>query len=652
MSTRIRLILTFSICLSLAYGSIAIIIFSSNRKTAGDRFNALALSQLERVEERIQTFLEPGELSAKYLAELDLVRASRGRLTSYLDTAEQTTLWYANHSPYEQRIYDEFIRVYNSNANFDLVFMANDDGQYAQAPEGRYKNPGYDPRLRPWYLEAIQSENEITVSSPYFASSGDKLIMSIVVKTYDLEGTPLGFLGIDYNLEKLMNDLSTRRIMNTGYFGTVDRNGRVLTNGLYPELVTAHPEDRPPMFDRIVDGPDGVFIGPGVGGFRRHIVSHSISDIGWKLLVIFDEREVLASSYGLLRTILTTSGIVFLLALVIMSVLSRSIVHPLEELIEASGLISSGEYETQESVRESLMKKLKVTGSGESRKLANALRSMLTTMEDRIDAAQAANAAKGEFLSKMSHEMRTPLNAIIGLSELELGSEELPENSHNNVEKIYVSGMTLLGIINDILDISKIDSGNFTLVPAEYELPSLISDTAIQNMVRIGSRPIEFKLHIEETLPFRLIGDELRVKQIFNNLLSNAFKYTQEGSVDWYISGETDGDSVWLSCRIQDTGIGIRKKDIAKLFTEYNQVSVKSSNRVDGTGLGLSITKNLVERMDGAINVESEYGKGSAFSFRIRQKYVNDQVIGSDVLKNLSEFHYTADRRSRKRDLV
>jgi signal transduction histidine kinase/CheY-like chemotaxis protein len=266
--------------------------------------------------------------------------------------------------------------------------------------------------------------------------------------------------------------------------------------------------------------------------------------------------------------------------------------------------------------------------------------------------AESASETKSQFLATMSHEMRTPLNAIIGLSELELGSGELAQNAHDNLEKIYVSGMTLLGIINDILDISKIESGKFTLVPAEYNIPSVINDTVTLNVVRIGSRPIEFRLHIEKTMPDRLIGDELRIKQIFNNLLSNAFKYTREGTVDWYVSAEVWGNDVWLYSRVEDTGIGIREEDLSRLFGDYNQLDTKSNRRIEGTGLGLSITKMLVELMGGEISVESQYGKGSVFSVRIRQGYVNELVIGEEVAKNLSEFHFTASRRDANEKLV
>ncbi|MFP3042208.1 ATP-binding protein [Treponema primitia] len=270
------------------------------------------------------------------------------------------------------------------------------------------------------------------------------------------------------------------------------------------------------------------------------------------------------------------------------------------------------------------------------------------------ETAESANAAKSSFLANMSHEMRTPLNAVIGLSELELGreDEEINPETRENIEKVYSSGMTLLGIINDILDISKIESGRFELIPAEYDIPSLINDTITLNIVRIGSKPIVFTLDIEDDLPARLIGDELRVKQILNNLLSNAFKYTREGSVRLGISGNKEGNAVRLRIRISDTGIGIKPEDRELLFHDYQQVDTGANRKIEGTGLGLSITKRMVEMMGGKISAESEYGKGSVFSFDILQGFVNDTTIGPAMAENLRQFKYSMGRRDRNRNIV
>jgi signal transduction histidine kinase/CheY-like chemotaxis protein/HPt (histidine-containing phosphotransfer) domain-containing protein len=275
-----------------------------------------------------------------------------------------------------------------------------------------------------------------------------------------------------------------------------------------------------------------------------------------------------------------------------------------------------------------------------------------THLEELHELAMSASEAKSSFLANTSHEMRTPLNAVIGLSELTLSGDELKGEARENIEKVYRSGVTLLGIVNDILDLSKIESGKFELIPIEYDIPSIINDTVTLNIIRIGSKPIQFHLHVEGSLPSKLFGDELRVKQIFNNLLSNAFKYTKEGAVDWTITCERDGDSVWLVSSVKDSGIGIRPEDVSKLFSDYNQVDTKSNRSIEGTGLGLSITKKMVEMMDGEITVTSVYGEGSCFTVRLRQKYVSDVVIGDSVAQSLAAFKYFDIRRTRNDKLV
>jgi anti-sigma regulatory factor (Ser/Thr protein kinase) len=212
--------------------------------------------------------------------------------------------------------------------------------------------------------------------------------------------------------------------------------------------------------------------------------------------------------------------------------------------------------------------------------------------------------------------------------------------------------MTLLGIVNDILDISKVESGKFMLHPAEYDTPSLINDIISLNVVRIGEKPIEFKLTVDEGLPRYLFGDDLRVKQVFNNLLSNAFKYTDSGTVEWTVSFERDGSDVWLVSDVTDTGIGIKPEDIPLLFQDYMQVDTQTNRQAEGTGLGLSITKRLALMMDGDISVESEYGKGSTFSVRLRQQFTSNEPIGKGIAGNLMGDRFTSEKRPRSASLM
>jgi len=259
--------------------------------------------------------------------------------------------------------------------------------------------------------------------------------------------------------------------------------------------------------------------------------------------------------------------------------------------------------------------------------------------------AEEANKAKSVFLANMSHEIRTPLNAVIGLSDLVLAADDLSDESRYRLEQINNAGATLLGTVNDILDISKIEAGKFELVETTYDIPSMINDAVSQSILQRGEKPIEFKMDICENLPTHLYGDELRIKQILNNLLSNAFKYTMSGIVEMKISSECEGDSVRLSFTITDTGIGIKQEDMVYLFSDYAQMDKEANRKIVGTGLGLSIASRLAELMGGEISAESEYGKGSKFIVNLMQKRVTDDIIGPDVINSLKCLSYSEHKR-------
>ena len=284
--------------------------------------------------------------------------------------------------------------------------------------------------------------------------------------------------------------------------------------------------------------------------------------------------------------------------------------------------------------------------------LAAALIGILIRLEKRREKSDQENKQKSLFLANMSHEIRTPLNAVIGLSELTLDSGRLGADVAGMLEKIRTAGMVILSIVNDILDISKLESGKFELHRAPYDTPSLINDVVVFNSVRIGERPIVLKLDVSENLPISLLGDDLRVRQIFNNLLSNAIKYTDSGTVEWRVAFERDGDAGWFVSSVRDTGIGIRPENLSNLFSEYNQINAKANRTVEGTGLGLSITKRFIDLIGGSITVESEYGKGTTFHVRLRQEITLATPIGRDVAGSLMDMRYALAKRnqSKKRE--
>ena len=265
---------------------------------------------------------------------------------------------------------------------------------------------------------------------------------------------------------------------------------------------------------------------------------------------------------------------------------------------------------------------------------------LLDTERQRIE-AEAANKAKSSFLSTMSHEIRTPMNAILGITEIQLFNESLDPHVKEAFNKIYSSGDLLLSLINDILDLSKIEAGKLELVLAKYEIASLISDTVQLNIMRAGNKPIDFKLFVDENLPAFMMGDALRIKQVLNNLLSNAFKYTLQGEVNLSVTFEPiDGndEDVTFIFTVGDTGQGMTEDQVKKLFDEYAQFNIETNRATEGTGLGMSITQNLISLMDGEISVKSEPDKGSEFTVRLPQGKVGTEILGLEVTENLQHF--------------
>ncbi len=261
----------------------------------------------------------------------------------------------------------------------------------------------------------------------------------------------------------------------------------------------------------------------------------------------------------------------------------------------------------------------------------------------------AANHAKSTFLANMSHEIRTPINGIIGMDTMLLreceGNDTLREYGRN----IQSASQSLLAIVNDILDISKIESGKLEIIPVEYDLFSIINDCYNMTASRAAEKGLEFSISINPNLPCGLCGDEVRVRQVINNLLSNAVKYTHEGSVELHVDYEEKRDaSLLLVITVRDTGIGIRQEDVGRLFESFTRVDEKKNRNVEGTGLGLNLTKNLVEMMGGEITVNSVYGQGSIFQAKIQQIIKNHKPIG-DFAKR---YHEEMEKESRETETV
>lgn len=253
---------------------------------------------------------------------------------------------------------------------------------------------------------------------------------------------------------------------------------------------------------------------------------------------------------------------------------------------------------------------------------------MLKLVEMKKEEAEHMANVKSAFLANMSHEIRTPINAVLGMNELilrEANQKDVLDYAYN----IELAGKALLSIVNDILDISKIESGKTELVSGEYNVAASIYNFIEMSRARAEKKGILLKVDIAENLPSKMYGDEMRLKQIYTNILNNAIKYTEKGEITLTLTGEEIGDDkIFTKATISDTGIGIREEDLDKIFDAFQRVDEEKNQKIEGTGLGMSITKQLVELMGGKIYVESEYGKGSTFHVELVQGIVDRTPIG------------------------
>ncbi len=267
-------------------------------------------------------------------------------------------------------------------------------------------------------------------------------------------------------------------------------------------------------------------------------------------------------------------------------------------------------------------------------------------IEDQLEIAKSANEAKSRFLSNISHEIRTPINAVLGFDEMII-RETQDKEILGYARDIQNSGRTLLALINDILDFSKIEAGKMEIVPVEYELGSVLNDIINMAEVRAKEKKLQLRVNVEKDIPHILFGDEIRIKQCIINIITNAVKYTETGTVTLNVGyepveatnpEEDDEDIILLKISIEDTGIGIRQEDMDKLVSAFERIDEQRNRTIEGSGLGISIVTSLLSLMDSKLEVDSEYGKGSIFSFDVKQHVVSWDKLGdfSDKLRQAS----------------
>jgi signal transduction histidine kinase/DNA-binding response OmpR family regulator len=464
--------------------------------------------------------------------------------------------------------------------------------------------PSVDVNLResPWYKAAAEANGKVVFATPYFNAR----IRSYVL-TYSrqilYEDKPLAVIAIDVPIDKIIDYVTEMHVTDEGYGILVDENLGLI----------AHP-------DVYLIGKPLRSVNSGLASHLAYYLENSEEYIPKNMATNYRGMESIVFS----RKLRTDWYI--------------SLIAPVNQYyreVRRMGLV------------------LTVLGII----MATVLSIILWSINNSKKKVEAENKQKSDFLAKMSHEIRTPISAILGITEIQLQDQALSEDIREALGRIYSSGDLLLGIINDILDFSKIEAGKMELVPVKYFVSSMINDIVQLNKIQNENKPIEFKLEVDETLPAELIGDELRIKQIMNNLLSNAFKYTDKGEVSLSVTAEQArgglSTNTTVIFKVSDTGQGMTPEQIHKVFDEYSRFNMEVNRTTQGTGLGMNITRNLIHMMDGSISVKSAPGKGTEVTVKLPQRTEGSgAIIGKKTAETLQQFRMNRASQTEKSQIT
>jgi signal transduction histidine kinase/CheY-like chemotaxis protein/HPt (histidine-containing phosphotransfer) domain-containing protein len=456
---------------------------------------------------------------------------------------------------------------------------------------------GYNPKERPWYKAAVAAGSSVAATAPYVDAQTGEIIISYSECILDNKGKQLGVVSMDLLLDRIMKYVMDTRLTEGGYGILLNENLEVIAS-------------------------------PTKGNMGKHLSElpyEGISDIVKNLKngidisehkIIIDDRQ---NSEFILFTKRFENG------------WHMGILTPMDQYYQK-------------------VKRMRVFITLLCVFLAAALSFILFSLsvakqksDEKNQLAEAASKAKSDFLAKMSHEIRTPMNAIIGMAEMAL-REYISDAAREHIITIKKAGANLLSIINDILDFSKIESGKLEIVPRNYLFSSLINDVVSIIKMRIADSNLNFVVNIDQNVPNSLFGDEIRIRQVLLNILSNAVKYTKKGFISFSVNGEITGDTVLLTIEVADSGIGIKKDDLEKLFDDFVRLDFTINKDIEGTGLGLAITKNLIKMMNGNIDVQSEYGKGSTFTVKLPQKIRSHEQLFESIKNDSVAIKFNAPK--------
>ena len=528
------------------------------------------------------------------------------QLSKWIENQKSILEMFANiisENPELMENYEDAVNFLNEIAQhypeISVCYLANPYNEHQVIMNNGWESPDPNWKVdqRQWYIDTGKSENGFNVSAPYYDDQTGLYCVTLSQIVYGKDGEFLGVFAIDFFLDRLIQILG-ESYTNSGYAFLVDRNGIVINhpNNLYQMSV-----------NRMTD----------IAGTEYAQVYYSdrvktLTDYRGNIMACLSKKNktsdftvIVANSWwNIYSNILIMCG-VFLILIVICILIVQGLINKMIKWQKSANL----------------------------------------QLKTAADKATLAGQAKTQFLAQMSHEIRTPINAVLGMNEMIL-RESKDTDILDYASNIQSAGRTLLTLINSILDFSKIEEGKLEIIPVRYETIILIDDLVNMISEKAKKKGLEFKTEIDSYLPKTLYGDDVRIRQVITNILTNAVKYTHEGFVTLTISGKaTDEDTFILAVEVSDTGIGIRPEDKDKLFQSFQRLDEEKNRNIEGTGLGMAIVQKLLSMMGSKLQVESEYGHGSTFYFNLTQKIIDKNPIG------IYEEHHRTHEKHEKRFL-
>jgi signal transduction histidine kinase/CheY-like chemotaxis protein len=524
------------------------------------------------------------------------------------------------------------------NRAYSGAYYVHMDGDEAVA-EPDYADT-VDYHSTDWYTSGIRSSGEIVWSQVYYDPVPKATMITATAPVFGSDGRVIGVATADMALTDIQLISGAIKVGETGKAFILGADG---------EYISFFDDSRT-VDDRIQDDEDAELAAfgkialetdEGMGSFtfeggEYQAYFTDMEDTSWTLVVVIDSDEIVASAMSLVLLMSFVPLIGLIIAIICIVLVASRLRRVANKVNNFADRVASGDY----------AKRIDVVEHDEFGVMEVRLNTMMDMMSDMarksadmLELAQSANRAKSEFLSNMSHEMRTPMNAIIGMTSIGKTAEDISRKDYC-FGKIEDASVHLLGVINDILDMSKIEAGKFELSPTTFAFEKMLRRVVDVNNFRVDQKKQRLGVHIDPAIPETLVGDDQRLAQVITNLLSNAVKFTPEGGeifIDAALESETDGVCT-LRVSVKDDGIGISEEQQARLFSSFSQAESSTTRKYGGTGLGLVISKNIVEMMGGEIRIDSRLGEGSVFVFTVkveRGEEREDTAVSGINLENL-----------------